>query len=83
LHLIAVEISISRMSVAIACAVVCAFSYALSNVLQQHEAEQIPEEQTLKLGLIGKLAHRLRKAYGIIEELIEEREKSGNPWEKI
>ena len=65
MHLIAVEISISRMSVAIACAVVCAFSYALSNVLQQHEAEQIPEEQTLKLGLIGKLAHRPRWLVGM------------------
>jgi CRP/FNR family cyclic AMP-dependent transcriptional regulator len=41
------------------------------------------DKSGIGLKIIGKLAHRLRKAYGIIEELIEEREKSGNPGKKI
>ena len=65
MDLIAVEISVGRMGIAVSCAVVCAFSYALSNVLQQHEAEQISERETLKLGLIGKLAHRPRWVVGM------------------
>jgi hypothetical protein len=65
LHLIAVEVSVGRMGIAVSSAVVCAFSYALSNVLQQHEAEQIPERDTLKFGLIAKLAHRPRWLVGM------------------
>ena len=38
---------------------VAAFSYALSNVLQQHEAEQLPDESAMKLGLLAQLARRL------------------------
>jgi hypothetical protein len=49
----------------VACAVAAAFSYALSNVLQQREAEQIAQEQTLKLGLLAKLAHRPRWLVGM------------------
>jgi hypothetical protein len=63
--LIAVEISVGQMGVAVTCAVVAAFSYALSNVLQQHEAEQIPQTETLRLGLIGQLAHRPRWVVGM------------------
>jgi drug/metabolite transporter (DMT)-like permease len=63
--LLAVEISVGRLGVAVTCAVVAALSYALSNVLQQHEAEQIAEEQTLKLGLLAKLAHRPRWLVGL------------------
>jgi hypothetical protein len=62
---IAVDISISRLGVAAICAVVAAFSYALSNVLQQREAEQLSEDQTLRLGLLAKLAHRPRWLVGM------------------
>jgi CRP-like cAMP-binding protein len=41
------------------------------------------DKSGIGLKIIGNLAHRLRKAYGIIEELIEEREKSGNLGERI
>ena len=52
--MIAVEISVGRLGVAVTCARgLRAFSYVLSNVLQQHEAEQTPEDETLKLGLLG------------------------------
>ena len=63
--MMAVEISVGRLGIAVTCAVVAAFSYALSNVLQQHEAEQIPEDKTLKLGLLAQLAHRPRWLFGI------------------
>jgi drug/metabolite transporter (DMT)-like permease len=62
---IAVEISVGRLGLAVTCAVVAALSYALSNVLQQHEAEQLPEDQTLRLGLLAKLAHRPRWLVGM------------------
>ena len=65
LAVLAVDISGGRLVVATACAVVAAFSYALSNVLQQHEAEQLPETETLKLGLLAKLAHRPRWLVGM------------------
>ena len=64
-RLIAVDISVGRLGIAVTCAVVAAFSYALSNVLQQHEAEQIPEDKTLKLGLLAQLAHRPRWLVGM------------------
>jgi drug/metabolite transporter (DMT)-like permease len=62
---IAVVITPTRLGVAVACALVAAFSYALSNVLQQHEAEQVAETDTLKLGLLAKLAHRPRWVVGM------------------
>src|SRR5579862_5303268 len=40
------------------CALVAAASYGISNVLQQHEAEQISQSETLKLGFLGRLARR-------------------------
>ena len=39
--LIAVDVTVGRLGVAVTCAVAAALSYALSNVLQQHEAEQV------------------------------------------
>jgi hypothetical protein len=63
--LIAVDITVGRLGIATACAAVAAFSYALSNVLQQHEAEQLSEDQTLKLGILAKLAHRPRWLVGM------------------
>jgi hypothetical protein len=64
-NLIAVEITVGRLGIAVTCAVVAAISYALSNVLQQHEAEQIPEDKTLKFGLLAQLAHRPRWLFGM------------------
>jgi len=64
-RLIAVDISVGRLGVAVTCAVVAAFSYALSNVLQQHEAEQIAQEETLKLGFLTQLARRPRWLFGM------------------
>jgi drug/metabolite transporter (DMT)-like permease len=62
---IAVDISVGHLGVAALCAVIAAFSYALSNVLQQHEAEQLAQDETLKLGLLAKLAHRPRWLVGM------------------
>lgn len=62
---IAVDIAVGRLGLAAACAVVAAFAYALSNVLQQHEAEQLADGDTLKLGLLAKLAHRPRWLVGM------------------
>jgi len=64
-NLLAVELSVGHLAVAVTCAVAAAFSYGLSNVLQQHEAEQFSEDATLKLGLIAKLAHRPRWLVGM------------------
>ena len=63
--LIAVDISVGRLGLAVTCSVVAALSYALSNVLQQHEAEQIPEEDTLKFGFLAQLARRPRWLFGM------------------
>ena len=46
--LLAVEVSVGQLALAVTCAVVAAASYGLSNVLQQHEAEQLPEESALE-----------------------------------
>src|SRR3954453_19899423 len=50
--------------VAVLCAIGAATSYALSNVLQQHEAEQVSEEETHGLGLLDKFARRPRWLIG-------------------
>jgi hypothetical protein len=47
------------------CAMVAATSYGISNVLQQHEAEQIAESETLKLGFLARLAQRPRWLVGM------------------
>jgi len=62
---LAVELTTTHVGLAVACAVACAFSYGLSNVLQQREAEQIAQDQTLKLGLLKQLARRPRWLVGI------------------
>jgi hypothetical protein len=64
-NLLAVELSVGHLAIAVTCAVAAAFSYGLSNVLQQHEAEQITEAATLKLGLIARLARRPRWLAGM------------------
>ena len=50
-------------------AVVAALAYALSNVLQQREAEQLAGESTLKLGLLAKLADRPRWLFGMAADV--------------
>jgi drug/metabolite transporter (DMT)-like permease len=64
-RLIAVELNSSHVGLAVVCSVAAAFSYALSNVLQQHEAEQLPQDETLKFGLLRQLAHRPRWVMGM------------------
>src|ERR1700758_2534605 len=44
----------------VAAALAAAFLYALSNVYQQGEAEQIEDEQTMRLRLLARLAERAR-----------------------
>lgn len=63
--LLAVELTSNHVGLAVVCSVAAAFSYGLSNVLQQHEAEQIAQSETLKLGLLRQLAHRPRWVVGI------------------
>lgn len=50
--------------VAVVCGLAAALAYALSNVLQQHEAEQLAEADTLGIGLLAKLARRPRWVIG-------------------
>ena len=64
-HIVAAELTTSHVGLAVLCSVAAAFSYALSNVLQQHEAEQIAQEETLKLGFLRQLAHRPRWVVGM------------------
>jgi drug/metabolite transporter (DMT)-like permease len=64
-NLVAAELTADKLGLAVACSVAAAFSYALSNVLQQHEAEQLPQDETLKLGLLRQLAHRPRWVMGM------------------
>ncbi|HTD49204.1 MAG TPA: DMT family transporter [Acidimicrobiia bacterium] len=63
--LIAADVTVGRLGVAVTCAVAAALSYALSNVLQQHEAEQVAEDKTLKFGLLAQLARRPRWLFGM------------------
>jgi drug/metabolite transporter (DMT)-like permease len=64
-NVIAVELTTNHVGLAVLCSVAAAFSYGLSNVLQTHEAEQIAQDETLKLGLLRKLAHRPRWVLGM------------------
>lgn len=63
--MMAVELTTSHVGLAVLCSVAAASSYALSNVLQQHEAEQVAQNETLKLGLLRQLAHRPRWVLGM------------------
>jgi hypothetical protein len=64
-NVIAVELTTAHLGLAVVCSVAAAFSYGLSNVLQQSEAEKVDEDQTLKLGLLTQLAHRPRWLVGM------------------
>ncbi len=68
-RLVAVELTSNHVGLAVVCSVAAAFSYGLSNVLQQHEAEQIAESETLRLGLLRQLAHRPRWLVGIAADV--------------
>ncbi len=61
----AVDLTRATGGLAIACAMVAACSYGLSNVLQQHEAEQIAQSETLKLRFLARLVRRPRWLVGI------------------
>jgi drug/metabolite transporter (DMT)-like permease len=50
----------ARTAAALVLALSAAFLFALSNVLEQREAEQLPDEDALSLGLVAKLARRPR-----------------------
>ena len=62
---VAIDLTHIDPTLAVLCAMVAATSYGISNVLQQHEAEQIDQRETLKLGLLTRLAHRPRWLVGI------------------
>ena len=62
---IALDLTHVDGALAVLCAVVAATSYGISNVLQQHEAEQIDQRESLRLGLLGRLARRPRWVVGI------------------
>lgn len=64
-HPVAVELTTAHLGLTVFFSVAAAFSYAFSNVLQQHEAEQISQEETLKFGLLAKLARRPRWLAGL------------------
>lgn len=63
--LLATELPTGQLTLAVVCAIAAALSYALSNVLQQHEAEQLPADQTMRVGLLGALARRPRWLFGM------------------
>jgi hypothetical protein len=54
----------SEVAVAVSCGMGAAVAYALSNVLQHHEAEQLDDEDALGLGMLAKLARRPRWVVG-------------------
>lgn len=62
---IAVELTTAHLGLTVVFSVAAAFSYAFSNVLQQHEAEQVDQKETLKFGLLAKLARRPRWLAGL------------------
>ncbi|HSO94805.1 MAG TPA: DMT family transporter [Acidimicrobiia bacterium] len=47
-----------RAAAAFVLALAAAFMFALSNVLEQREAEQVPDDESLRLGLITRLVRR-------------------------
>ncbi|HTL85627.1 MAG TPA: DMT family transporter [Acidimicrobiia bacterium] len=63
--LLATELPTKQLALAVACAITAAFAYALSNVLQQHEAEQLPDDKAMHLGFLGALARRPRWLAGM------------------
>jgi hypothetical protein len=54
---------------AIVLALVTAFLYALSNVLELTEAEQVPDEYALRVGLMTRLVRRPRWLLGLLSDV--------------
>ncbi len=67
--LLAVELPARELGLAVLCGVAAAFSYALSNVLQQHEAEQLATDETMRLGFLRALAKRPRWVAGMAADV--------------
>jgi len=57
-----------RVAIAIVLAVWTAFFYAMSNVLEMLEAEQVPDEYALKPGLLTRLVKRPRWLLGLLSD---------------
>jgi drug/metabolite transporter (DMT)-like permease len=55
-----------EVALAIVLALVTAFLYALSNVLELTEAEQVPDEYALRVGLMTRLIRRPRWLLGLL-----------------
>lgn len=60
----------AQVGAAVALAIVTAFLYALSNVLELIEAEQVPDEYALRLGLIARLIRRPRWLLGVACDVV-------------
>lgn len=58
-----------EVALAIALALVTAFLYALSNVLELTEAEQVPDEYALRVGLMTRLVRRPRWLLGLLSDV--------------
>ena len=60
----------AHVGAAVALAILTAFLYALSNVLELIEAEQVPDEYALKLGLMARLIRRPRWLLGVACDVV-------------
>ena len=58
-----------EVALAIVLALVTAFLYALSNVLELTEAEQVPDEYALRVGLMTRLVRRPRWLLGLLSDV--------------
>ena len=58
-----------EVALAIVLALVTAFLYALSNVLELTEAEQVPDEYALRVGLMTRLVRRPRWLLGLLADV--------------
>jgi drug/metabolite transporter (DMT)-like permease len=58
-----------EVALAIVLALVTAFLYALSNVLELTEAEQVPDEYALRVGLMTRLIRRPRWLLGLLSDV--------------
>ena len=58
-----------QVALAVGLSLIAAFLYALSNVLEQSEAETVPREHALRPGLLVRLAHRRRWLLGFASDV--------------
>lgn len=59
----------AQVALAIVLSLVTAFLYALSNVLELTEAEQVPDEYALRPGLMARLIRRPRWLLGLLSDV--------------